>query len=26
VLNGDGPMDPNRSGYVPLMPVVKMCY
>ncbi len=26
VLNGDGPMAPNRSGYVPLMPVVKMCY
>lgn len=26
VLNGDGPMAPNRSGYVPLMPIVKMCY
>lgn len=26
VLNGDGPMAPNRSGYVPLMPVVKMCF
>ena len=26
VLNGEGPMAPNRSGYVPLMPVVKMCY
>ena len=26
VLNGDGPMAPNRSGNVPLMPVVKMCY
>lgn len=25
VLNGDGPMAPNRSGYVPLMPVIKMC-
>lgn len=26
VLNGDGPMAPNRSGNVPLMPVVNMCY
>lgn len=26
VLNGEGPMAPNRSGCVPLMPVVKMCY
>lgn len=26
VLNGDGPMAPNRSGNVPIMPVVKMCY
>lgn len=26
VLNGEGPMAPNRSGYVPLMPLVKMCY
>ncbi len=26
VLNGDGPMAPNRSGYVPVMPIVKMCY
>lgn len=26
VLNGDGPMAPNRSGNVPVMPVVKMCY
>ena len=26
VLNGDGPMAPNRSGYVPLLPVVKMCF
>ena len=26
VLNGDGPMAPNRSGYVPLIPVIKMCY
>lgn len=26
VLNGDGPMAPNRSGNVPLMPVVDMCY
>lgn len=26
VLNGDGPMAPNRSGNVPLMPVIKMCY
>jgi len=26
VLNGDGPMAPNRSGNVPVMPVIKMCY
>lgn len=26
VLNGDGPMAPNRSGYVPVIPVIKMCY
>ncbi len=26
VLNGDGPMAPNRSGYVPLTPVIEMCY
>ena len=26
VLNGDGPAAPNRSGYVPLLPVIKMCY
>lgn len=26
VLNGDGPMAPNRSGYVPLLPVIKMCF
>ena len=26
VLNGDGPAAPNRSGYVPLLPVIKMCF
>jgi butyrate kinase len=26
VLNGDGPMAPNRSGYVPVMPLVKMAF
>lgn len=26
VLNGDGPMAPNRSGNVPVIPVIKMCY
>ncbi|MCF0142434.1 MAG: butyrate kinase [Parasporobacterium sp.] len=26
VLNGDGPISPNRTGYVPLLPVIKMCY
>jgi len=26
VLNGDGPMAPNRSGNVPVMPIVKLCY
>lgn len=26
VLNGDGPMAPNRSGNVPVLPVIKMCY
>lgn len=25
VLNGEGPMAPNRSGYVPLLPLVKRC-
>ena len=26
VLNGDGPISPNRTGYVPVLPIVKMCY
>jgi butyrate kinase len=26
VLNGSGPMAPNRSGSVPLVPVIKMCF
>jgi len=26
VLNGDGPMAPNRSGTVPAVPIIKMCY
>lgn len=26
VLNGDGPMAPNRSGNVPVMPIIKMCF
>lgn len=26
VLNGDGPMAPNRSGNVPVMPIVRMCF
>ncbi|MCR4752175.1 MAG: butyrate kinase [Eubacterium sp.] len=26
VLNGDGPAAPNRSGYVPLLPIIKMCF
>lgn len=26
VLNGDGPMAPNRSGSVPAVPLIKMCY
>lgn len=26
VLNGDGPMAPNRSGNVPVMPIIKRCY
>lgn len=26
VLNGDGPMAPNRSGSVPVMPIIKMCF
>lgn len=26
VLNGDGPMAPNRSGSVPAIPIIKMCY
>lgn len=25
VINGEGPMAPNRSGYVPLLPLVKRC-
>ncbi len=25
VVNGDGPMAPNRSGYVPLLPFARMC-
>ena len=25
VVNGDGPMAPNRSGYVPMLPFAKMC-
>jgi butyrate kinase len=25
VVNGEGPMAPNRSGYVPLLPLVKKC-
>lgn len=26
VLLGDGPMAPNRSGSVPVMPIIRMCY
>ena len=26
VLNGDGPMSPNRTGSVPAVPVIKMCF
>ena len=26
VLQGEGPMAPNRSGNVPLMPVIRMCF
>jgi butyrate kinase len=26
VLNGDGPIAPNRSGHVPLLPVIKRCF
>ena len=26
VLHGDGPMAPNRSGHVALIPVIQMCY
>lgn len=26
VLNGDGPMAPNRSGSVPAVPLIKMCF
>lgn len=26
VLNGDGPMAPNRSGSVPAVPVINMCF
>lgn len=26
VLNGDGPMAPNRSGEIPAVPLIKMCY
>lgn len=26
VINGEGPMAPNRSGNVPVVPVIKMCY
>ena len=26
VLNGSGPMAPNRTGTVPAMPIVKMCF
>jgi butyrate kinase len=25
VVNGDGPMAPNRSGYVPLIPFARLC-
>ncbi len=26
VLNGDGPMAPNRSGSMPAVPIIKMCF
>jgi butyrate kinase len=26
VLNGDGPMAPNRSGSVPAVPIIRMCF
>ncbi|MGB4660817.1 MAG: butyrate kinase [Mobilitalea sp.] len=26
VLNGDGPMAPNRTGSLPAVPIIKMCY
>lgn len=26
VLNGDGPMAPNRSGSVPVVPIIRMCF
>ena len=26
VLNGDGPMAPNRAGQVPAVPVIRMCF
>lgn len=26
VLNGDGPLSPNRAGSVPAVPVIRMCY
>lgn len=25
-VNGDGPMTPNRSGFIPAKPLIKMCY
>lgn len=25
-INGDGPMTPNRSGFVPAKPLIKMCF
>ncbi len=26
IINGDGPMTPNRSGYVPAKPLISMCF
>lgn len=26
VLNGEGPMAPNRSGSVPAVPIIDMCF
>lgn len=26
IVNGDGPMTPNRSGFVPAKPLIKMCF